>query len=101
MVADRRGAVDAFVHRGFHGQYVEALENTVDANRCGSGKMTEPPHYNQIAGHSVERLAALSDGIFGVAMTLLLLGLRPPAREVIHSDLGVARELPAMYRCCS
>jgi hypothetical protein len=27
--------------------------------------------YNRIAGQSVERLAALSDGIFGVAMTLL------------------------------
>ncbi len=27
--------------------------------------------YNQIAGRSVERLAAISDGIFAVAMTLL------------------------------
>jgi uncharacterized membrane protein len=42
--------------------------------------------YNQIAGESVERLAALSDGIFGVAMTLLLLDLRVPAKELIHSD---------------
>jgi uncharacterized membrane protein len=32
--------------------------------------------YNRIAGQSVERLAALSDGIFGVAMTLLLLDLK-------------------------
>jgi uncharacterized membrane protein len=32
--------------------------------------------YNQIAGQSVERLAALSDGIFAVAMTLLVLDLR-------------------------
>jgi uncharacterized membrane protein len=42
--------------------------------------------YNQIAGQSVERLAALSDGIFGVAMTLLLLDLHVPARELIHSE---------------
>jgi len=42
--------------------------------------------YDQIAGQSAERLAALSDGIFGVAMTLLLLELRVPAREVIHSE---------------
>lgn len=42
--------------------------------------------YNRIAGQSVERLAALSDGIFGVAMTLLLLELRVPARELIHSE---------------
>ncbi len=34
--------------------------------------------YNRIAGGSVERLAALSDGIFGVAMTLLLLELHVP-----------------------
>jgi uncharacterized membrane protein len=34
--------------------------------------------YNQIAGRSIERLAALSDGIFGVAMTLLLLQLNVP-----------------------
>jgi uncharacterized membrane protein len=42
--------------------------------------------YNQIAGQSVERLAALSDGIFGVAMTLLLLELHVPAKEMIHSE---------------
>jgi uncharacterized membrane protein len=42
--------------------------------------------YNRFAGQSVERLAALSDGIFGVAMTLLLLDLRAPAKELIHSE---------------
>lgn len=42
--------------------------------------------YNAIAGRSVERLAALSDGIFGVAMTLLLLDLHVPARELIHGE---------------
>jgi uncharacterized membrane protein len=45
-----------------------------------------PTTYNQIAGQSVERLAALSDGIFGVAMTLLLLELHVPAKELIHSE---------------
>jgi uncharacterized membrane protein len=34
-----------------------------------------PVTYRQIAGVSLERLAALSDGIFAVAMTLLVLGL--------------------------
>ncbi len=32
--------------------------------------------YNRIAGQSMERLAALSDGVFAVAMTLLVLDLR-------------------------
>ncbi len=34
--------------------------------------------YNRIAGQSVERLAALSDGIFAMALTLLVLDLRLP-----------------------
>jgi uncharacterized membrane protein len=42
--------------------------------------------YNRIAGQSVERLAALSDGIFAVAMTLLVLDLCLPAAEAIHSE---------------
>jgi uncharacterized membrane protein len=42
--------------------------------------------YNDIAGKSVERLAALSDGIFAVAMTLLVLDLRVPVADAIHSE---------------
>jgi len=45
-----------------------------------------PSLYNRVAGQSVERLAALSDGIFAVAMTLLVLDLRVPAAEAIHSE---------------
>lgn len=35
--------------------------------------------YHRIAGQSLDRLSALSDGIFAVAMTLLVLDLRAPA----------------------
>jgi uncharacterized membrane protein len=47
-----------------------------------------PPHsiYNQIAGRSVERIEALSDGIFGVGMTLLVLDLRLPVAELVHGE---------------
>ena len=52
--------------------------------------------YNQIAGQSVERLAALSDGIFAVAMTLLVLDLKAPAAEAVHSEHELARVLFAL-----
>lgn len=52
--------------------------------------------YNEIAGQSVERLAALSDGIFAVAMTLLVLDLRTPAVDAIHSEQDLWRALVAL-----
>ena len=45
--------------------------------------------YNQVAGQSVDRLAALSDGVFAVAMTLLVLDLHGPAVEAVHSERGL------------
>ena len=55
-----------------------------------------PTSYNQIAGRSVERLAALSDGIFAVAMTLLVLDLRAPAAAAIHGERDLWRALVAL-----
>jgi len=51
--------------------------------------------YNQTAGQGVERLAALSDGIFAVAMTLLVLDLRAPAAAV-HSERDLWHALIAL-----
>jgi len=52
--------------------------------------------YNRIAGNSVERLAALSDGIFAFAMTLLVVDLHVPPREAIHSGPELLRALAAL-----
>jgi len=58
--------------------------------------MPAGPTYDHIAGTSVERLAALSDGIFGVGMTLLVLDLRVPASEVVHSGSDLRAALVAI-----
>jgi uncharacterized membrane protein len=42
--------------------------------------------YNSFAGSSVERIAAISDGVFAVAMTLLVLDIHAPAVETIHNE---------------
>jgi uncharacterized membrane protein len=41
--------------------------------------------YNRFAGQSLDRVTALSDGVFAVAMTLLLLNLRVPV-DVAHTN---------------
>jgi uncharacterized membrane protein len=55
-----------------------------------------PTLYNAIQGRSLERLAALSDGIFAVAMTLLVLDIHIPSAEAIHSEVELCRALTAM-----
>lgn len=55
-----------------------------------------PSLYNRVAGQSVERLAALSDGIFAVAMTLLVLDLRLPGHDAVHSEHDLRHLLLAL-----
>jgi len=52
--------------------------------------------YNRLAGQNIERLAALSDGVFAVAMTLLVLDLRAPAAEAIHSERALLEALATL-----
>ncbi len=42
--------------------------------------------YNQIAGQKPDRIEGLSDGVFSIAMTLLVLDLKVPAESVVHSE---------------
>jgi uncharacterized membrane protein len=54
--------------------------------------MTFMSTYNRIAGQSLERLAALSDGVFAIAMTIIVLEIRLPAVEVT-SEADLLRAL--------
>ena len=51
--------------------------------------MSEP--YNLFSGQSLERLTALSDGLFAVAMTLLVLDVRVPVSSAgaVYSERGL------------
>jgi uncharacterized membrane protein len=52
--------------------------------------------YNRIAGRNLHRIAALCDGVFAVAMTLLVLDLRAPAANAIHSERDLLHALAAL-----
>jgi uncharacterized membrane protein len=52
--------------------------------------------YNRIQGRSLERLAALSDGIFAVAMTLLVLDLHIPSAAQVHGERELLAALCAL-----
>ena len=52
--------------------------------------------YNAIQGRSLERLSALSDGIFAVAMTLLVLDIHIPSTEGMHSEAQLLHALASL-----
>lgn len=49
--------------------------------------------YNDVAGRDLGRLAALSDGIFAFAMTLLVLNIAVPAAATIHTERELGHAL--------
>ncbi|HET6179495.1 MAG TPA: TMEM175 family protein [Candidatus Sulfotelmatobacter sp.] len=61
----------------------------------------DAPLYNRVAGQSAEHLAALSHGIFAVAMTLLVLDLHVPADDAGNSGISSRRYPPYCDRAIS
>jgi uncharacterized membrane protein len=45
-----------------------------------------PKSYNQVAGQKIQRIEAISDGVFAIALTLLVLDIRVPVAAAIHSE---------------
>jgi uncharacterized membrane protein len=52
--------------------------------------------YNRIAAGDVGRIAAISDGVFAVAVTLLVLDIHPPEAADIHSERELLAALAAL-----
>jgi uncharacterized membrane protein len=52
--------------------------------------------YNRIAGQSVERISALSDGVFAIALTLIVLEIHVPEQAAIHNDAELWQALCAL-----
>jgi uncharacterized membrane protein len=55
-----------------------------------------PTLYNRIQGRNLDRLAALSDGIFAVAMTLLVLDLHVPSAAQVSGERALLQALGAL-----
>lgn len=55
-----------------------------------------PPTYNDISGRALERIAALSDGLFAIAMTIIVLDIRLPDPASIRNDAGLLAALATL-----
>jgi uncharacterized membrane protein len=52
-----------------------------------------PRVYNQFAGGSVDRIAALSDGVFAIALTLIVLEIRVPELAQVRTEADLLHAL--------
>lgn len=52
--------------------------------------------YNQLAGSNTRRIEALADGVFSIAMTLLIFDLKVPATELVHSEAELWQQFAAL-----
>jgi uncharacterized membrane protein len=58
----------------------------------GDGRAMQT-HYNTLAGGEVARIAALSDGLFAIAATILVLDFHTPEPAEIHSEADLLHAL--------
>src|ERR1700722_4237871 len=58
----------------------------------GDGRAMQT-HYNTLAGGEVGRIAALSDGLFAIAATILVLDFHTPEPTDIHAEADLLRAL--------
>lgn len=52
--------------------------------------------YNKIAGQRIQRIEALSDGLFAIAMTLLVFDLKDPVGNVVQSNVALLVSLKSL-----
>ena len=53
-------------------------------------------NYNQIAGKRVERIETISDGVFAIAMTLLVLNITIPSGAVVNTEMQLIKSFIAL-----
>jgi uncharacterized membrane protein len=71
------------------------LARRIDPNEPRSDGRVMRTHYNSLAGGEVGRIAALSDGLFAIAATILVLDFHIPEPADIHSEAELLRALAA------
>jgi uncharacterized membrane protein len=71
-------------------------ERSEDGHEKIKGSSMEPLNYNRMAGKNLGRLEALSDGVFAVALTLLVLDLKTPLASAVHSEADLWAALLAL-----
>ena len=52
--------------------------------------------YNQIAGQNIKRIEAISDGVFAIALTLLVLDIKVPVSWAIHSETDLIHSFASL-----
>ena len=70
--------------------------NPLRSNRPGAPGPSHEATYNRVAAGALARLAALSDGVFAFAMTLLVLDIHVPPIGTVHNEGELWRALLAL-----